>query len=187
MPLWHLNPRLSLWIYWYGGSQLLIPQEVVSGQCRPISFRGKEVGCRNGNDSCHFAWSDMMTDMIQPFWAIAMLAWQSYTSGISWAGCSWSSLSTFITSWVPLLHPQLVTKRACPDLGTGPSLFLPCLNSLFPITVVGESFFDIDFIEFLNGPEDLSILFINFFKRISNNLHSLGSHLSQGRTTRSRG
>jgi len=34
----------------------------------------KQLGIGMGTTVVTFAWSDMMTDMIQPFWAIAMLA-----------------------------------------------------------------------------------------------------------------
>jgi hypothetical protein len=40
-----------------------------------------------------YAWGDMMTDMIQPFCAIAMLAVEKLNFRTSWVGCSWSSLS----------------------------------------------------------------------------------------------
>ncbi len=34
----------------------------------------KQLGVGMGTTIVTFAWADMMTDMIQPFWAIAMLA-----------------------------------------------------------------------------------------------------------------
>jgi short-chain fatty acids transporter len=35
---------------------------------------GKELGVAANKTVIAYAWGDMMTDMIQPFWAIAMLA-----------------------------------------------------------------------------------------------------------------
>ncbi len=64
-------------IYWYGGLlNYLIPSgggewTVVSPYIIPAA---KQLGVGMGTTVVTFAWSDMMTDMIQPFWAIAMLA-----------------------------------------------------------------------------------------------------------------
>jgi short-chain fatty acids transporter len=66
-----------LWIYWYGGLlNYLIPSgggewAVVAPYIVPAA---KKLGVGMGTTIVTFAWSDMMTDMIQPFWAIAMLA-----------------------------------------------------------------------------------------------------------------
>jgi short-chain fatty acids transporter len=66
-----------LWIYWYGGLlNYLIPSgggewAVVAPYIVPAA---KKLGVGMGTTVVTFAWSDMMTDMIQPFWAIAMLA-----------------------------------------------------------------------------------------------------------------
>ena len=66
-----------LFIYWYGGLlNYLIPSgggewAVVAPYIVPA---GKQLGVGMGTTVVTFAWSDMMTDMIQPFWAIAMLA-----------------------------------------------------------------------------------------------------------------
>lgn len=66
-----------LFIYWYGGLlNYLIPSgggewAVVSPYIVPAA---KQLGVGMGTTVVTFAWSDMMTDMIQPFWAIAMLA-----------------------------------------------------------------------------------------------------------------
>ncbi len=66
-----------LFIYWYGGLlNYLIPSgggewAVVSPYIIPAA---KQLGVGMGTTVVTFAWSDMMTDMIQPFWAIAMLA-----------------------------------------------------------------------------------------------------------------
>jgi len=66
-----------LWIYWYGGIlNYLIPSgggewAVVAPYIVPAA---KKLGVGMGTTVVTFAWSDMMTDMIQPFWAIAMLA-----------------------------------------------------------------------------------------------------------------
>lgn len=66
-----------LFIYWYGGLlNYLIPSgggewAVVSPYIVPAA---KQLGVGMGTTVVTYAWSDMMTDMIQPFWAIAMLA-----------------------------------------------------------------------------------------------------------------
>jgi short-chain fatty acids transporter len=66
-----------LFIYWYGGLlNYLIPSgggefAVVAPYILPAA---KQLGVGMGTTVITFAWSDMMTDMIQPFWAIAMLA-----------------------------------------------------------------------------------------------------------------
>lgn len=66
-----------LFIYWYGGLlNYLIPSgggewAVVSPYIIPAA---KQLGIGMGTTVVTYAWSDMMTDMIQPFWAIAMLA-----------------------------------------------------------------------------------------------------------------
>jgi short-chain fatty acids transporter len=66
-----------LYIYWYGGLlNYLVPSgggewAVVSPYIIPAA---KELGVGMGTTVVTYAWSDMMTDMIQPFWAIAMLA-----------------------------------------------------------------------------------------------------------------
>jgi len=66
-----------LLIYWYGGIlNYLIPSgggewAVVAPYIVPAA---KKLGVGMGTTVVTFAWSDMMTDMIQPFWAIAMLA-----------------------------------------------------------------------------------------------------------------
>jgi short-chain fatty acids transporter len=66
-----------LWIYWYGGLlNYLIPSgggewAVVAPYIVPAA---QQLGVGMGTTVVTFAWSDMMTDMIQPFWAIAMLA-----------------------------------------------------------------------------------------------------------------
>jgi short-chain fatty acids transporter len=72
------NPQtFPLFIYWYGGLlNYLIPSgggewAVVSPYIVPAA---KQLGVGMGTTVVTFAWSDMMTDMIQPFWAIAMLA-----------------------------------------------------------------------------------------------------------------
>jgi short-chain fatty acids transporter len=72
------NPQtFPLWIYWYGGIlNYLIPSgggewAVVAPYIVPAA---KKLGVGMGTTVVTFAWSDMMTDMIQPFWAIAMLA-----------------------------------------------------------------------------------------------------------------
>jgi short-chain fatty acids transporter len=66
-----------LFVYWYGGIlNYLIPSgggewAVVAPYVIPAA---KQLGIGMGTTVITFAWSDMMTDMIQPFWAIAMLA-----------------------------------------------------------------------------------------------------------------
>jgi len=66
-----------LYIYWYGGLlNYLIPSgggewAVVSPYIIPAA---KQLGVGMGTTVVTYAWADMMTDMIQPFWAIAMLA-----------------------------------------------------------------------------------------------------------------
>jgi short-chain fatty acids transporter len=72
------NPQtFPLFIYWYGGLlNYLIPSgggewAVVAPYIVPAA---KQLGVGMGTTVVTFAWSDMMTDMIQPFWAIAMLA-----------------------------------------------------------------------------------------------------------------
>jgi len=66
-----------LFLYWYGGIlNYLIPSgggewAVVAPYVIPAA---KELGVGMGTTVVTFAWADMMTDMIQPFWAIAMLA-----------------------------------------------------------------------------------------------------------------
>jgi short-chain fatty acids transporter len=72
------NPQtFPLWIYWYGGLlNYLIPSgggewAVVAPYIVPAA---QKLGVGMGTTVVTFAWSDMMTDMIQPFWAIAMLA-----------------------------------------------------------------------------------------------------------------
>jgi short-chain fatty acids transporter len=72
------NPTtFPLFIYWYGGLlNYLIPSggsefAVVSPYIIPAA---KELGVGLGTTVVTYAWSDMLTDMIQPFWAIAMLA-----------------------------------------------------------------------------------------------------------------
>jgi short-chain fatty acids transporter len=72
------NPQtFPLFIYWYGGLlNYLIPSggsewAVVSPYIIPAA---KQLGVGMGTTVVTYAWSDMMTDMIQPFWAIAMLA-----------------------------------------------------------------------------------------------------------------
>jgi short-chain fatty acids transporter len=64
-------------MYWYGGLlNYLIPSgggewAVVAPYMIPAA---QQLGVGMGSTIVTFAWSDMMTDMIQPFWAIAMLA-----------------------------------------------------------------------------------------------------------------
>ncbi|MBM4350957.1 MAG: short-chain fatty acid transporter [Deltaproteobacteria bacterium] len=72
------NPQtFPLFIYWYGGLlNYLIPSgggewAVVSPYIIPAA---KQLGVGLGTTVVTYAWSDMLTDMIQPFWAIAMLA-----------------------------------------------------------------------------------------------------------------
>jgi short-chain fatty acids transporter len=72
------NPQtFPLFIYWYGGLlNYLIPSgggefAVVSPYIIPAA---KQLGVGMGTTIVTYAWSDMLTDMIQPFWAIAMLA-----------------------------------------------------------------------------------------------------------------
>jgi short-chain fatty acids transporter len=72
------NPQtFPLIIYWYGGLlNYLVPSgggewAVVAPYIIPAA---KQLGIGMGTTVVTFAWSDMMTDMIQPFWAIAMLA-----------------------------------------------------------------------------------------------------------------
>jgi short-chain fatty acids transporter len=72
------NPQTyPLFVYWYGGIlNYLIPSgggewAVVAPYIVPAA---KELGVGMGTTIVTFAWADMMTDMIQPFWAIAMLA-----------------------------------------------------------------------------------------------------------------
>ena len=66
-----------LFVYWYGGIlNYLIPSgggewAVVAPYIIPAA---KQLGVGMGTTVVTFAWADMMTDMIQPFWAIAMLA-----------------------------------------------------------------------------------------------------------------
>jgi len=66
-----------LFVYWYGGIlNYLIPSgggewAVVAPYIIPAA---KQLGIGMGTTVVTFAWADMMTDMIQPFWAIAMLA-----------------------------------------------------------------------------------------------------------------
>ena len=66
-----------LWLYWYGG---LLNYLIPSGggqfavEAPYILPAAKALGIGPGTTVITFAWSDMMTDMIQPFWAIAMLA-----------------------------------------------------------------------------------------------------------------
>jgi short-chain fatty acids transporter len=66
-----------LFIYWYGGLlNYLIPSgggewAVVAPYIVPAA---KQLGVGMGTTVVTYAWADMMTDMIQPFWAIAMLA-----------------------------------------------------------------------------------------------------------------
>ena len=68
---------VPLFMYWYGGLlNYLIPSgggefAVVAPYILPAA---KQLGVGMGTTVITFAWSDMMTDMIQPFWAIAMLA-----------------------------------------------------------------------------------------------------------------
>jgi short-chain fatty acids transporter len=72
------NPQtFPLFVYWYGGIlNYLVPSgggewAVVAPYVVPAA---KELGVGMGTTVITFAWADMMTDMIQPFWAIAMLA-----------------------------------------------------------------------------------------------------------------
>jgi short-chain fatty acids transporter len=72
------NPQtFPLFVYWYGGLlNYLIPSgggewAVVAPYVVPAA---KQLGVGMGTTVVTFAWADMMTDMIQPFWAIAMLA-----------------------------------------------------------------------------------------------------------------
>lgn len=72
------NPQtFPLFVYWYGGVlNYLIPSgggewAVVAPYIVPAA---KQLGIGMGTTVVTFAWADMMTDMIQPFWAIAMLA-----------------------------------------------------------------------------------------------------------------
>lgn len=72
------NPQtFPLFVYWYGGIlNYLVPSgggewAVVAPYVVPAA---KELGIGMGTTVVTFAWADMMTDMIQPFWAIAMLA-----------------------------------------------------------------------------------------------------------------
>ena len=64
-------------LYWYGG---LLNYLIPSGggqfavEAPYIIPAAKQLGVGMGTTVVTFAWSDMMTDMIQPFWAIAMLA-----------------------------------------------------------------------------------------------------------------
>ena len=66
-----------LFLYWYGG---LLNYLIPSGggqfavEAPYIIPAAKQLGVGMGTTVVTFAWSDMMTDMIQPFWAIAMLA-----------------------------------------------------------------------------------------------------------------
>jgi short-chain fatty acids transporter len=66
-----------MFAYWYGG---LLNYLVPSGggewlMTAPYLLpAGKELGLPAYKTVIAYAWGDMMTDMIQPFWAIAMLA-----------------------------------------------------------------------------------------------------------------
>jgi short-chain fatty acids transporter len=66
-----------MFAYWYGG---LLNYLVPSGggewlMTAPYLLpAGKELGVAANKTVIAYAWGDMMTDMIQPFWAIAMLA-----------------------------------------------------------------------------------------------------------------
>jgi short-chain fatty acids transporter len=66
-----------MFAYWYGG---LLNYFVPSGggewlMTAPYLLpAGKELGLPAYKTVIAYAWGDMMTDMIQPFWAIAMLA-----------------------------------------------------------------------------------------------------------------
>ncbi len=66
-----------MFAYWYGG---LLNYFVPSGggewlMTAPYLLpAGKELGLPEAKTVIAYAWGDMMTDMIQPFWAIAMLA-----------------------------------------------------------------------------------------------------------------
>ena len=64
-------------LYWYGGIlNYLIPSGggQFAVEAPYIIPAAKQLGVGMGTTVVTFAWSDMMTDMIQPFWAIAMLA-----------------------------------------------------------------------------------------------------------------
>jgi hypothetical protein len=67
---------------------------------------------------------------------------------------------------------EVLIKRPVP-LVPGTGLLYPLshsINRLFPITIVGETVLDIDFIKLLKRPERLFILFINLFQGVSHNL-----------------
>jgi len=91
-PLWQISSpqTFPLALYWYGG---LLNYLIPSGggqfavEAPYIIPAAKQLGIGMGTTVVTFAWSDMMTDMIQPFWAIAMLAVAKLHSEISWAGC----------------------------------------------------------------------------------------------------
>jgi hypothetical protein len=65
-----------LFLYWYGG---LLNYLIPSGggqfavEAPYILPAAKQLGIGMGSTVITFAWSDMMTDMIQPFWAIPLL------------------------------------------------------------------------------------------------------------------
>jgi len=66
-----------LFVYWYGGIlNYLIPSgggewAVVAPYIIPAA---QQLGVGLGTTVVTFAWADMLTDMIQPFWAIPLLA-----------------------------------------------------------------------------------------------------------------
>jgi short-chain fatty acids transporter len=64
-------------LYWYSG---LLNYLIPSGggkwavEAPYVIPAAKELGVGMGTTVMAYAWGDMLTDMIQPFWAIAMLA-----------------------------------------------------------------------------------------------------------------
>jgi short-chain fatty acids transporter len=94
------NPQTyPLFVYWYGGLlNYLIPSgggewAVVAPYIVPAA---KELGVGMGTTVVTFAWADMMTDMIQPFWAIAMLA----VAKLNFRDIMGWLLMVFIVYWV---------------------------------------------------------------------------------------
>ena len=131
MPLWQ-SPRLKPFpsgLYWYGG---LLNYLIPSGggqfavEAPYIIPAAKQLGIGMGTTVITFAWSDMMTDMIQPFWAIAMLAVAKlhFRDIMGWLLMVFFVYFIITSSSVPLLHPQLVTKRACSSIRGRPLVSL---------------------------------------------------------------
>jgi len=72
------NPKTFLVIiYWYSGVENYLIPSGGSKWAITAPFiipAAKQLGVAFDKTVLAYAWGDMMTDMIQPFWAIAMLA-----------------------------------------------------------------------------------------------------------------